>query len=147
MTFPKVALIPHLILISSLLRLINDLNLVASITEDDTNEDNETQLGYGSIINLTPQPQGSWLKQCKTKIFRKKTLYQRLPILQWLPNYTFQDFMADLVAGISVGVTLIPQALAYATVAGLPPQVYLIHIQSISYFSFFLFSSLCYMIK
>lgn len=97
-------------------------NSTDKLTEDDTNEDNETQLGYGSIINLTPQPQGSWLKQCKTKIFRKKTLYQRLPILQWLPNYTLQDFMADLVAGISVGVTLIPQALAYATVAGLPPQ-------------------------
>lgn len=88
----------------------------------DPNEEKETELGYGSIINLTPQDQGSWLKQCKRKIFRKKTIYQRLPILKWLPTYTLGDLVADFVAGISVGVTLIPQALAYATVAGLPPQ-------------------------
>lgn len=47
----------------------------------------------------------------------------RVPVLQWLPKYTTQDFVADLVAGITVGITVIPQALAYATVAGLPPEV------------------------
>lgn len=94
------------------------------LTEGDTNGDgiDGVEQGYGSIINLTPEETGSWLKQRKRKIFRKKTLYKRLPILQWLPNYCCQDLIADVVAGISVGVTLIPQALAYATVAGLPPQ-------------------------
>lgn len=29
----------------------------------------------------------------------------------------------DFIAGLSVGLTVIPQALAYAEVAGLPPQV------------------------
>lgn len=47
----------------------------------------------------------------------------RVPVLKWLPNYTAQDFIADLIAGITVGITVIPQALAYATVAGLPPEV------------------------
>lgn len=47
----------------------------------------------------------------------------RIPVLQWLPKYSKKDFVADLVAGITVGITVIPQALAYATVAGLPPEV------------------------
>lgn len=52
-----------------------------------------------------------------------KTLYKRLPILSWLPRYNGQDALGDLVAGITVGLTVIPQSLAYSNVAGLPPQV------------------------
>lgn len=65
----------------------------------------------------------SWWQKRKERIFRKKTLMMKVPILHWLPRYTVQDFVADLVAGITVGVTVIPQGLAYSTVAGLPPQV------------------------
>ncbi|KAF9817868.1 hypothetical protein SFRURICE_003274, partial [Spodoptera frugiperda] len=51
-----------------------------------------------------------------------KTLLRRLPILQWLPKYTPRNGLADIIAGITVGLTVIPQAIAYAGVAGLPPQ-------------------------
>ncbi|XP_058417792.1 sodium-independent sulfate anion transporter isoform X1 [Diceros bicornis minor] len=47
---------------------------------------------------------------------------RRLPILAWLPNYSMQWLKMDFIAGLSVGLTVIPQALAYAEVAGLPPQ-------------------------
>ncbi|XP_030683098.1 sodium-independent sulfate anion transporter isoform X1 [Nomascus leucogenys] len=47
---------------------------------------------------------------------------RRLPILAWLPSYSLQWLKMDFVAGLSVGLTAIPQALAYAEVAGLPPQ-------------------------
>ncbi|XP_008053385.1 sodium-independent sulfate anion transporter [Carlito syrichta] len=47
---------------------------------------------------------------------------KRLPILAWLPNYPVQWLKMDFIAGLSVGLTVIPQALAYAEVAGLPPQ-------------------------
>lgn len=53
----------------------------------------------------------------------KKTIYKRIPILNWLPRYNSQDALGDLVAGVTVGLTVIPQSLAYANVAGLPPQV------------------------
>lgn len=49
-------------------------------------------------------------------------LQRRLPILAWLPNYSLQWLKMDFIAGLSVGLTVIPQALAYAEVAGLPPQ-------------------------
>ncbi|XP_055710785.1 sodium-independent sulfate anion transporter-like isoform X2 [Phlebotomus papatasi] len=63
---------------------------------------------------------GPWCRQKAKNIFRKKTLYKRLPFLSWLPRYSGADAVGDLVAGITVGLTVIPQALAYAGIAGLP---------------------------
>lgn len=44
-----------------------------------------------------------------------------IPILSWLPSYKKSDFSGDLAAGITVGIMLIPQGMAYAMLAGLPP--------------------------
>ncbi|WP_405609588.1 SulP family inorganic anion transporter [Polaribacter sp. Asnod1-A03] len=44
-----------------------------------------------------------------------------IPILEWLPNYNISFFKGDLVAGLTVGIILIPQGIAYALIAGLPP--------------------------
>lgn len=60
-------------------------------------------------------------RRCRS-ICTKKTVYKRLPILNWLPRYNGQDAAGDLVAGVTVGLTVIPQSLAYANVAGLPPE-------------------------
>lgn len=51
-----------------------------------------------------------------------KNLSILLPGLKWLQGYTAQDAVADLIAGITVGLTVLPQGLAYATLAGLEPQ-------------------------
>ena len=48
---------------------------------------------------------------------------KRLPVLKWLPKYSLQWLQFDLIAGLTVGLTVVPQALAYAVVAGLPVQV------------------------
>ncbi|XP_054736000.1 sodium-independent sulfate anion transporter isoform X1 [Anastrepha obliqua] len=48
--------------------------------------------------------------------------YRLLPGIKWLHGYTAQDAIADLIAGITVGLTVLPQGLAYATLAGLEPQ-------------------------
>ena len=44
-----------------------------------------------------------------------------LPILEWLPTYKTENLKGDLSAGLTVGVMLIPQGMAYAMIAGLPP--------------------------
>ena len=44
-----------------------------------------------------------------------------LPILDWLPGYNLATFWKDLPAGLTVGIMLIPQGMAYAMIAGLPP--------------------------
>jgi sodium-independent sulfate anion transporter 11 len=60
------------------------------------------------------------LKNKARNACRKKILYKRFPIMNWLPNYSMDDAVGDLVAGFTVGLTVIPQALAYAGIAGLP---------------------------
>uniref|UniRef100_A0A8C4F3X3 Sodium-independent sulfate anion transporter n=1 Tax=Dicentrarchus labrax TaxID=13489 RepID=A0A8C4F3X3_DICLA len=50
------------------------------------------------------------------------TLKTWLPILSWLPRYKLKWLQMDLLAGLTVGLTTVPQALAYAEVAGLPVQ-------------------------
>lgn len=44
-----------------------------------------------------------------------------LPILQWLPKYERSHLKGDLSAGLTVGIMLIPQGMAYAMLAGLEP--------------------------
>lgn len=43
------------------------------------------------------------------------------PILSWLPAYDKGNLKGDLSAGLTVGVMLIPQGMAYAMIAGMPP--------------------------
>ncbi|XP_044731461.1 sodium-independent sulfate anion transporter-like [Chrysoperla carnea] len=64
----------------------------------------------------------AWLKERARRSCTKKILYKKVPIFQWLPNYNKSLAISDLVAGFTVGLTVIPQAIAYANVAGLPPE-------------------------
>lgn len=51
------------------------------------------------------------------------TVKRYLPFLDWLLHYRSGDLTGDLMAGIIVAVMLVPQAMAYAMLAGLPPKV------------------------
>ncbi|XP_071051902.1 sodium-independent sulfate anion transporter-like [Onthophagus taurus] len=44
------------------------------------------------------------------------------PILGWIGDYNGEKAVADFIAGVTVGLTLIPQTMAYAALAGLEPQ-------------------------
>lgn len=44
-----------------------------------------------------------------------------IPAFDWLPRYNTDLLKGDLSAGLTVGVMLIPQGMAYAMIAGLPP--------------------------
>ena len=50
-------------------------------------------------------------------------LKRYFPILQWAKTYDRQILGADIMAAVIVTIMLIPQSLAYALLAGLPPEV------------------------
>jgi solute carrier family 26 (sodium-independent sulfate anion transporter), member 11 len=88
--------------------MINDHNI--STVTDNTPKSTKEQLAE------IPE----FFKRKVKSICRKKILYKRVPILNWLPKYSTEDAVGDLVAGFTVGLTVIPQALAYAGIAQLP---------------------------
>ena len=46
-----------------------------------------------------------------------------VPILRWLPDCSALSIRADIVAGIAVAGLLVPEGMAYAGIAGVPPQM------------------------
>uniref|UniRef100_A0A8C3PJA8 Solute carrier family 26 member 5 n=1 Tax=Calidris pygmaea TaxID=425635 RepID=A0A8C3PJA8_9CHAR len=52
----------------------------------------------------------------------KSHLYSCIPILKWLPRYPVKEYLlGDIISGISTGVMQLPQGLAYALLAAVPP--------------------------
>ncbi|NP_001239183.1 solute carrier family 26 member 6 [Gallus gallus] len=52
----------------------------------------------------------------------KSLLFRFIPVLRWLPRYPVKDWLlGDIASGFSVGIMHLPQGLAYALLAGLPP--------------------------
>jgi len=47
-------------------------------------------------------------------------IFRLFPFLEWLPGYGARHLKADLFAGLTVALVLIPQSMAYAQLAGLP---------------------------
>ncbi|CAM9555334.1 unnamed protein product [Lampetra fluviatilis] len=49
-------------------------------------------------------------------------LCRRMPILDWLPKYKVKQWLlGDIISGLTVGIVHIPQGMAYAFLAALPP--------------------------
>ena len=58
--------------------------------------------------------------QSETRISKS---HNRVPVLKWLAEYRKSYRAGDLMAGFVVAIVLLPQAMAYAMLAGLPPQI------------------------
>lgn len=62
------------------------------------------------------------VRRTASRVCTARTLAKRLPIIRFARTYQRGDVYQDFVAGLTVGLTAIPQGIAYAVVAGLPPQ-------------------------
>ncbi|KAG0093387.1 hypothetical protein BGZ93_000064 [Podila epicladia] len=61
-----------------------------------------------------------WVKAFPKNIPRYVT--ERLPIIKWMPKYNGTWALRDIIAGVSVGLIVVPQGMSYAKIAGLPVQ-------------------------
>ncbi|XP_012526605.1 sodium-independent sulfate anion transporter [Monomorium pharaonis] len=73
---------------------------------------------FGEMTPLLSRPSVTLSQSCNLK----GLLLRRIPILAWLPLYSWSKLLQDALAGLTVGLTAIPQGIAYAIVAGLPAQ-------------------------
>jgi sulfate permease, SulP family len=56
------------------------------------------------------------------EILHNKRLIRYVPIIDWVRTYRREWLRDDLVSGVVVGMIMIPVAMAYAQMAGVPPQ-------------------------
>lgn len=77
------------------------------------------------------------------KLCTTKTILDRFPIIAMLRKYKLGFLYDDVVAGITVGLTAIPQSIAYSAIAGIDTKVCLnfikfnsnaLHLNNISLF-------------
>ena len=48
--------------------------------------------------------------------------YWLMPFMRWLPGVTREDLKLDFMAGLAGAIIVLPQGVAFATIAGMPPQ-------------------------
>lgn len=66
-------------------------------------------------------------KQNVKDVFHKKSVRDWaetfIPMLTWLKTYDWRNtFLSDIIAGLTVGVMIVPQSMSYAKLAGLPVE-------------------------
>lgn len=72
---------------------------------------NFTRLGYGVVRGAKGVRAGTG-----------RYLSNKVPITQWIAAYSPKWILGDVIAGQSVGMLLLPQALMYSSIAGVPIQ-------------------------
>ncbi|KAM6169247.1 solute carrier family 26 member 6 [Rhynchocyon petersi] len=102
------------------------------------NQEQLEQLGHWGSVS----PAHNWRSWFQCSRARACALLSRhFPVLAWLPRYPVREWLlGDLLSGLSVAIMQLPQGLAYALLAGLPP-VFGLYSSFYPVFVYFLFGT------
>lgn len=108
------------------------LNSMKPLRDDDLTDGFKTRVSSdclnddsGEPDDAPEQPPSGFKRLChgaRNQCCSPQRWRNRIPIVKWLPHYSLLDLHGDFVAGMTVALTVIPQGLALAVLAGLPPQ-------------------------
>lgn len=101
---------------------VQESSVVISLTDEKAHLDIQDNLTEGTQPEEENLGACAWIKNRVRRSCTRKVLRKRIPILSWAPQYNATWAISDLLAGITVGLTVIPQAIAYANIAGIPPE-------------------------
>eukprot|EP00808_Paulinella_micropora_P017598 g4269.t1 len=74
----------------------------------------------GKRFGERPLPRVRFLESARRGVVR--SIRHSFPARKWLKSYGRAEARADLVAGLTTGIIMVPQGLAYAVLANLPPE-------------------------
>ncbi|XP_047229506.1 sulfate anion transporter 1-like isoform X2 [Girardinichthys multiradiatus] len=98
---------------------------------EDVSPDTETPLVGPSLLERRVRQRNPKVSVLKSKLKKgltcsgpkvRSTLKGFFPVVHWLPKYKLKEYIwGDVMSGLIVGIILVPQAIAYCLLAGVPP--------------------------
>lgn len=87
------------------------MKVVELVKDDLKNDVNWNRLAHLGIKGARALPRAS-----------ARYAIDKVPIVGWLPRYNYRWILNDVVAGLTIGLMIIPQGLAYAKLATIPVE-------------------------
>jgi len=77
-----------------------------------TTNNNPKAISSADTVEKKVPPPSKW----------RRALSRHVPVFQWLPAYNMEWGIDDFISGITLGLTIIPESIACALLAGLPAR-------------------------
>lgn len=83
-----------------------------------------SEIAAVNIIDNEPnlKKESCWSRCLPRSCWGYSWISRRMPITQWIFQYSRKNIFYDIIAGLTVASMAVPQSIAHASVAGLAPQ-------------------------